>query len=405
MGERHDPEEWLDLDDPDTTALLDDDGDAASDRLADPDTPRAPRSRRRIALAAVAGAVALGLVAGAVLWSRERAARTPEAAVLAYAQLVADGDVEAATALVPVPGTPIEEATAELVPETGRTYVDPALLSDAFYAQARSGLDEIAVAPTPATTDAVAGDTVEVELRYEVDGRRAGTLLRVERRADTLLGLPDWRVVDSLAVPLAVELSDPLGRTVTIAGVPVASGQTVDGGSVMVALYPGTYEAVLPPGPNLDGVTETVRIAGPGNAARAGATTPVRTVVPAIVAPELFARLADALQHALDTCTTAPVGNVAVACPAVLTSALDAGSTVEASAVPTVSGVEFPPTDDGGLLVEAVTAPASLTLTDPTGGTTTLLFEMRAWAPLEQESPPIGARLVTLGGDADTSEP
>ncbi|TGO05584.1 hypothetical protein [Serinibacter arcticus] len=266
------------------------DGEPADVESDDDPTPPPPpgRRRRRTFLAGAAGLVVLTLGTGALLHAQERERRTPEAAVLEYVQLVEAGDVEAATDLVPVPGTstpadatgPTSDAaspggdrpvTVE-VPSPPELLVTPELLTDAFYAT-HPGLTDASVELVDPDADPAVGDVVEVRVSYEVQERPATTALRVERLADTFPALPSYRVVDSLALPAVVDVLDFRLGQARIADVPVAASSSVGSGETQVAtmLYPGEYPVAFDGGAHLESDEVTMRVAGPTGARGADA--------------------------------------------------------------------------------------------------------------------------------------
>ncbi len=254
-------------------------------RATDPST----RRRRRRVLAAASGLTVLALATGALLHTQERERRTPEAAVLEYVRLVEAGDVEAATALVPVPGATERSGLGSVpdgdpsgadggraieveVPGAPELLVDPEHLRNASYT-GRPGLTAATVAPVDPEADPAVGDVVEVRVSYEVGARPATAALRVERLPDSFPALPSYRVLDSLALPIVVELLDfRLGRT-TIDDVPVAASSGVGAGETQVAtmLYPGEYTVAFDGGAHLESDEVRVRVAGPSGAREVGA--------------------------------------------------------------------------------------------------------------------------------------
>ncbi|GMA30189.1 hypothetical protein [Litorihabitans aurantiacus] len=259
-------------------------GDDAPDPAGEGDAPgptrRGPRtrSRRRTRVIATAGAlVVLAAATGGLLWTQERERRTPEAAVAEYVGLVERGEVEAATALVPVPGTPLADADADDTPTptgptTGSTPItvtvdapaqvlDPALLTDAVYA-AGGGIADVEVVSLERAGTPPVGGVVEVEVSYLVSDVPSTAVLRVERRPDSFPGLPSYRVLDSLARPAVVDIFDTDLGTASIDGVPVLTSGSPGVGAPQLAtmLYPGLYEVAFDGGSHLSASPADLRV-------------------------------------------------------------------------------------------------------------------------------------------------
>ncbi|GMA30188.1 hypothetical protein [Litorihabitans aurantiacus] len=223
----------LDHGDEDATAGDDawDDSDTGAGDAADSVEPR-PHRRRRPVLTTLTAVAVLAVVTAGVLLAQERERRTPEASVERYAQLVADGEYEAASAIVPVLGSwegpAVSSAPREVVPE---------LVSDE--ASANGDFTLVEVTREDETIPPV-GETVEVTVRSETDGRPTSSVLRVERRPDSSPGLPSWRVLDSLAVPLVVRVPNKGLVEVTVDSVPV-TGTAPEDGDAATMVYPGVH--------------------------------------------------------------------------------------------------------------------------------------------------------------------
>lgn len=307
------------------------DGAAAddADRAADTATPaggRRPRRTRRTVLGAVAALLALGTVSGVLVHGQERERRTPEAAVLDYVGLIESGDVEAASALVPVPGDheaviaplPPPDATTDrsVTVDLGRRLRNGDLLTNDSYADI-AGIEDVVVEPlAPATAPAV-GETAEVSVTYAVRDFPASTVLRVERLPDTFPALPAWRVLDSLTVPTIVRQDDPGVGTVEIAGVPaVASGEPAVGHrEYATMLYPGVYPVTYDGHEYLSASELELRVAAsrePVPAADVAPTTAFLNVTPTGAAYDLTLERA---QEFLDACEARPPAVDIATCP------------------------------------------------------------------------------------------
>jgi len=300
------------------------------------------RRRRRRVLAAASGLTVLALATGALLHTQERDRRTPEAAVLEYVRLIEAGDVEAATALVPVQGATDRSGLGSVpdgdpsgtdggrtieveVPGAPELLVDPAHLTNASYT-GRPGLTAATAALVDPEADPAVGDVVEVRVSYEVASRPATTALRVERLPDAFPALPSYRVLDSLALPAVVELLDSrLGRT-SIDGVPVAASSGVGAGETQVAtmLYPGEYTVAFDGGAHLESAEVTVHVAGPSGTREVGARPVSRAFVqvqPSVAALERAQREANAF---LAACAEGSAPQIAL-CPESFLAVADGG--------------------------------------------------------------------------------
>ncbi len=301
-----------------------------------------PRRVRRLLVPAV-GLLVLAVVSGVLLLSQERDRRTPQAAVQAYVDLVEAGDLEAATALVPVPGSSevvrrpppaIPSPDESRVP--GRTPTAPpplqvvrnaGLLTSDSYA-ANPGMTDVVVSPPPSGSTTAVGATVQVPLTYVVRDFPAATTLRVERLPDAFPGLPVWRVVDSLAVPTIVRTDDPdLGRT-SLSGVPAeASGEEGEGyEQIATMLYPGVYPVTFDEGTYLSADPLDLRVAAPREPVLASDVAPATGVLrvgPSNASYDLATAEAAAF---LDGCAAATTDADAARCPDAYREELAAGT-------------------------------------------------------------------------------
>lgn len=303
---------------------------AAADRAADTATPaggRRPRRTRRTVLGAVAALLALGTVSGVLVHGQERERRTPEAAVLDYVGLIESGDVEAASALVPVPGDdeaviaplpPPPDATTDrsVTVDLGRRLRNGDLLTNDSYADIAGIEDVVVELLAPATAPAV-GETAEVSVTYAVRDFPASTVLRVERLPDTFPALPAWRVLDSLTVPTIVRQDDPGVGTVEIAGVPAAaSGEPAVGHrEYATMLYPGVYPVTYDGHEYLSASELELRVAAsrePVPAADVAPTTAFLNVTPTGAAYDLTLERA---QEFLNACEAHPPAVDIATCP------------------------------------------------------------------------------------------
>lgn len=209
---------------------------AAAAPLPTPE-PMSPEAKRRLKAGLIAaGAVALVVLAGVILVSVLNSSRTPEAAARAYAQLVADGKADEATALVD-PGVHNDERV---------------LLTDAAMKGRTSKvtIEDVSVTTSSSTAfgqKPAAEDSTPVKVDYQVDGQRYSVVLSVEPLENSWLFLKQWRVATSMAIPVnvqAAELASVKVGDVTVK-LPEPAGFTNQRMATLYA-YPGEY-TVRPP--------------------------------------------------------------------------------------------------------------------------------------------------------------
>lgn len=284
------------------------------------------RTRRTVGLA-VAGLLALGVVSGVLVHGQERDRRTPEASVLDYVELIEAGDVEAATALVPVPGDDADDVVPQSPPpgpttdrsstlDLGKRLRDAALLTNELYGGIAGIEDVVVEPPEPGATPAV-GESVEVTVTYTVRDFPASTVLRVERLPDAFPALPAWRVLDSLTVPTVVRQDDPGIGTVQIAGVPsVSSGEPAVGyQEYATMLYPGVYPVTFEGNEYLSASDIELRVAATREPVPAAVVTPTTAFVNVAPTGEAYDLTLLSAQDFLDACEARPPAVDIATCP------------------------------------------------------------------------------------------
>ena len=209
--------------------------------------------RTRFIVIVAAAVAALG-IAGAVVWNVQRDARTPLVAVQAYIDAIEDGDATTANRLVD-PATYsgyLGEATgATVTPDAGPAddtiALDPELLTDAVL-DARVGLPIFRTLELDYGTEMLppVGESVEVEVSYDLEDATHRTTLLVEHTGDDWLGMPQWSISTPLLVPVIVETNEIGAGPMTLGAESsrdlAASGPRVNGAPQHATLlYPGTY--------------------------------------------------------------------------------------------------------------------------------------------------------------------
>ncbi|MGX9346746.1 hypothetical protein [Microbacterium sp. KNMS] len=194
-------------------------GEAAVTAPAAPPAPPAPMSpRTKKALAWTGGAVALVAVLGvgaAVTLSVVNAGRGPAAAVAQYVGLIADGQAEAASALV----------------DPNVSNAERAFLTDEVLSAAAERISDVEVAD-----GAGEGDVRYIDVTYRLDGVEQSASLEVERLDNEWLVLERWRVATPLLTEVFVYAD---GGGARIGGVDVPFDES---GQATVAVYPGAYD-------------------------------------------------------------------------------------------------------------------------------------------------------------------
>lgn len=396
-----------------------DDVDAYLDPDVDGDTPPRPRSRRRTALLAAAALTVLAVVTGVLLLGQERDRRTPEAAVQEYVDLIEAGEIEAASAIVPVLGRDIAPSADPDEPNPSSTAVEPGadrtievsvlaldreavpgLLTDASYAS-NSGLEVISVERLDGEGDAGAlppvGESVRVVVSYLANDSQTSAALRVERAPDRFPGLPSWRILDSLAVPLVVSVPDAGLGDALVDGVSVTAN-TPDGPAELgtaTMLYPGVYTVSFDGGTYLEAADVGRRVASAGrNANPATSHTPAALdVVPSAAAIDLL--LAEASRF-LRECEV-PDADVD-RCPEPYRTARAAGGPGVVATITegTPSGLFIGRSE--GNPDPVVVALVDAAVTDPaTGAPTTERFSLWATLDLDGPTPTVEVEAVRAG--------
>lgn len=287
---------------------------------------RPGRTRRTIGLA-VAGLLALGVVSGVLVHGQERDRRTPEAAVLDYVELIESGDVEAAGALVPVPGDDAADVAPQSPPpgpttdrsstlDLGTRLRDAELLTNELYGGI-AGIEDVVVEPPGTEATPAVGETADVTVTYTVRDFPASTVLRVERLPDAFPALPAWRVLDSLTVPTVVRQDDPGIGTVRIAGVPaVASGEPAVGyQEYATMLYPGVYPVTFEGNEYLSASEIELRVAATREPVPAAGVTPTTAFLNVAPTGEAYDLTLLSAQDFLEACEARPPAVDVATCP------------------------------------------------------------------------------------------
>lgn len=310
-------------------------GEAAfEDEDVDDDAPPAGRARaarpgrtRRTVGLAVAGLLALGVVSGVLVHGQERDRRTPEAAVRDYVELIESGDVEAAGALVPVPGDDAAAVAPQSPPpgpttdrsstlDLGKRLRDAGLLTNELYGGI-AGIEDVVVEPPGTGATPAVGETADVTVTYTVRDFPASTVLRVERLPDAFPALPAWRVLDSLTVPTVVRQDDPGIGTVKIAGVPtVASGEPAVGyQEYATMLYPGVYPVTFEGNEYLSASEIELRVAATREPVPAAGVTPTTAFLNVAPTGEAYDLTLLSAQDFLEACEARPPAVDVATCP------------------------------------------------------------------------------------------
>lgn len=197
--------------------------------------PRAVGRRARTLIATVA--IATLTVIGFAVPVAFNSANGPLAAVRDYANLIAAGKASQANKMV-------DPKSYE-----GEGDVDLARLTDKVLDSASTLISKIEPrygANNPDISKVSVGETVEIEVYYNVGTRYAGVTLRVKKLANSWGPFERWAVIDPMLVPVLVETNIPEIPTAQLGTATVpTSGVKIYGFPQHVALmYPGIYEIV-----------------------------------------------------------------------------------------------------------------------------------------------------------------
>ena len=300
-------------------------------------TPMSAASKKRIKLIGIIVGVLLVLViAGVVAIKVANSSRTPEAQVRAYLDLLAAGNASAATAMVD-PGVDNDQRT---------------FLTDDVMASASSLL---------VVEDVVAdknndSDTRTVTATMQVNGERFTHAFRVTSDKATMGVLNNWKIRDSLAVPVTVDGDGISQFSVgeTKASIDKASFY-VEGRSFL--FYPGIYN-FTPVAPNEYVDTTPVSVSVLDDARTAGGDSKSDVTFKATYNDKLEAAALEAAQELVDECGTYP-GNQGDDC-----SSLIQGDSVTAISIkekPTsLDSYSFDPTSFSGSVTYTVTKEGTL---------------------------------------------
>ena len=294
----------------------------------------------------------------ALLVTNDRAA---ESAARSYVELIEQGRIAEASALVPVDGTRVDSSgfLTEL-PEAGTVQpgvlVDQALLSDEFYASAsnRLVLDSLQV-PRYANDDTEIGGTILARVNYHVGETETMATITLERVANNWLGMPQWKVRDSLAIGLHLQTLEGAPTALLVSGSAVLTSPYVDGavtarelldGATATMLYPGEYPISAPPTEFVSLAETHVTIAEPAGGNRSTGLRSKISVAPTFEPTEaLYERVVSAIEKHLADCTTidgaAAAQSAGNTCPGLFDPLADtaAGRTATVTELPTVTAL------------------------------------------------------------------
>ena len=252
--------------------------------------PVSPRAKKRVKLiGALVGVLVVLVIAGVVAIKVVNSSRTPEAEVRRYLDLLASGQASAATAMVD-PGVNNDQRT---------------FLTDDVMASASSLL----VIEDVVADKNEGSDTRTVTATMQVNGERFTHAFRVTSGQATMGILDNWKIRDSLAVPVTVDGDgiDQFSVGDTKASIDKASFY-MEGRSFL--FYPGVY-TFTPVAPNeyANSNPETVSVLDDGLGDNSAVVT-----LKATYNAKLTAAAIAAGQQSVDSCTSIP-GNQNSSCP------------------------------------------------------------------------------------------
>ena len=198
-------------------------------------TPMSAAGRKRVKLIGIlVGVLVVLVIAGVVAIKVANSSRTPEAQVRQYLDLLAAGNASAATAMVD-PGVANDE----------RVFLTDSVMSSA---QSLLVVEDISAGEGENGGKKGESDTRTVTATMQVNGERFTHAFRVTSDKATMGVLNNWKIRDSLAVPVTVD-GDGIGQFSvgeTKASIDKASFY-VEGRSFL--FYPGVYN-FTPVAPN-----------------------------------------------------------------------------------------------------------------------------------------------------------
>ena len=294
--------------------------------------PVSPRAKKRVKLiGALVGVLVVLVIAGVVAIKVVNSTRTPEAEVRRYLDLLASGQASAATAMVD-PGVNNDQRT---------------FLTDDVMASASSLL----VIEDVVADKNEGSDTRTVTATMQVNGERFTHAFRVTSGQATMGILDNWKIRDSLAVPVTVDGDgiDQFSVGDTKASIDKASFY-MEGRSFL--FYPGAYN-FTPVAPNEYVDTTPVAVSVLDDVRTAGGDGRSDVTFKATYNDKLEAAALEAAQALVESCGTYP-GNQGDDC-----SSLIQGENVTAISIkemPTsLESYSFDPTSFSGGVTYTVT--------------------------------------------------
>ena len=294
--------------------------------------PVSPRAKKRVKLiGALVGVLVVLVIAGVVAIKVVNSSRTPEAEVRRYLDLLASGQASAATAMVD-PGVNNDQRT---------------FLTDDVMASASSLL----VIEDVVADKNEGSDTRTVTATMQVNGERFTHAFRVTSGQATMGILDNWKIRDSLAVPVTVDGDgiDQFSVGDTKASIDKASFY-MEGRSFL--FYPGAYN-FTPVAPNEYVDTTPVAVSVLDDVRTAGGDGRSDVTFKATYNDKLEAAALEAAQALVESCGTYP-GNQGDDC-----SSLIQGENVTAISIkemPTsLASYSFDPTSFSGGVTYTVT--------------------------------------------------
>ena len=300
-------------------------------------TPSSGRGKKRVILVGIlVGVLVVLVIAGVVAIKVANSSRTPEAEVRKYLDLLAAGKASAATAMVD-PGAPNDQEV---------------FLTDDAMASASSLLvvEEVAA---DKNEDA---ETRQVSATLQVNGERFTHSFVVTADKATMGVLDNWKIKDSLAVPVTVD-GDGIGQF-SVGGTKASIDKAsffMEGRSFL--FYPGAYN-FTPVVPNEYVDSTPVPVSVLDDARTAGGDGASDVTFKATYNDKLEAAALEAAQALVESCGTYP-GNQGDDC-----SSLIQGDSVTAISIkekPTsLDSYSFDPTSFSGSVTYTVTTEGTL---------------------------------------------
>ncbi|EJN51563.1 hypothetical protein HMPREF1138_1997 [Actinomyces sp. ICM58] len=300
-------------------------------------TPVSPGARKRVkVIGALVGVLVVLVIAGVVALKVVNSSRTPEAEVRKYLDLLASGQASAATAMVD-PGVSNDQRS---------------FLTDDVMASATSLL----VVEDVVADKNDSSDTRMVTATMQVNGERFTHSFVVTADKATMGVLDNWKIKDSLAVPVTVD-GDGIGQF-SVGGTKASIDKAsffMEGRSFL--FYPGAYN-FTPVVPNEYVDSTPVPVSVLDDARTAGGDGASDVTFKATYNDKLEAAALEAAQALVESCGTYP-GNQGDDC-----SSLIQGDSVTAISIkekPTsLDSYSFDPTSFSGSVTYTVTTEGTL---------------------------------------------